>query len=119
MSSSALGNLVGRCLGVFRCHHVHPHAFGKADYQHCDDWRVPRTLPSSLSGPIVLHTKRQYQQDRYVESARRHESPVIEPIGSISRVTSSLSFFEVLALLEMVGHPPLGEPIKLASCVWE
>ena len=36
-----------------------------------------------------------------------------------SRVTSSLSFFEVLALLEMVGHPPLGEPIKLASCVWE
>jgi hypothetical protein len=37
----------------------------------------------------------------------------------LSRVTSSLSFFEVLALLEMVGHPPLGEPIKLASCVWE
>ena len=36
-----------------------------------------------------------------------------------SRVTSSLSFFEVLALLEMVGHPSLGEPIKLASCVWE
>jgi hypothetical protein len=36
-----------------------------------------------------------------------------------SRVTSSLSFFEVLALLEMVGHPLLGEPIKLASCVWE
>ena len=77
------------------------------------------TLPSPLSGSIVLHTKTQYQQDRYVESARRHESPVIEPIGSISRVTSSLSFFEVLALLEMVGHPPLGEPIKLASCVWE
>jgi hypothetical protein len=66
-----------------RAHHVHPHTFGKAGYQHCDDWRVPRTLPSSLSGPIVLHTKRQYQQDRYVESACRHESPVIESIGSI------------------------------------
>jgi hypothetical protein len=41
------------------------------------------------------------------------------PLRSCSRATSSLSFFEVLALLEVVGHPPLGEPIKLASCVWE
>jgi hypothetical protein len=42
-----------------------------------------------------------------------------DPAVIDSRVTSSLSFFEVLALLEMVGRPPLGEPIKLASCVWE
>jgi len=33
------------------------------------------TLPSPLSGSIVLHTKTQYQQDRYVESARRAEVP--------------------------------------------
>ena len=33
------------------------------------------TVPSPLFGSIVLHTKTQYQQDRYVESARRAEVP--------------------------------------------
>ena len=40
------------------------------------------TLPSPLSGSIVLHTKTQYQQDPYVESPQSGMKPqLIEPDG--------------------------------------
>jgi hypothetical protein len=82
MSSSGLGKLVSRCLGVFRCHHVHPQTLEKRIVNVAVTGEFLGTLPSPLSGSIVLHTKTQYQQDRYVESAQSGMNPQLtEPDG--------------------------------------